>query len=142
MYNIVSCNRKQIDINLAIPTIILGGITFQDMTYMEKHSHRGVIYLDCHPYKGKHNFRFTGDCGNRQALLEICSEWMGYPSPGSLKGAAILLMDEVGMSPSTSPHNYIKYKHDLITPLPPPHTCGRDTTFDFRKKYNIDFDLI
>lgn len=137
IYNIVSWNRKQIDINLAIPTIVVGGITFQDMIWMEENKHF-VVEIYCassNIYNGNHNVRFVGDCGGRQALLEICSEWMGYPPPPNNASVKIIRNGVVS--------GHTKYDHSLTTVSVSPITpTPDDNLFDFRKKYNINFDLI
>lgn len=138
LYKILSWNRKQIDVNLAIPVIVVDSVTFQDMNFMEKQKNITVNFSDvgCSLYSGKHNARFLGDCGNRQALIEICSEWIGYPHSSLTDGFVSLHDGSV-----TTSDGSVKYDHTLTVYLPIT-TRRRDKLFDFRKKYNINFDLV
>ena len=149
-YDIVSWNKKQLDVNYSRPSIVIGNVTFQDMLYMESNAKKLMIRITgggCYR-DGLYNAEFIGDAGMRQALLVVHTEWMGYPSvkyrlsintrsEGGVVGAG-------GEEHSLYSNMCIvtRTKNNTAPQHPRCKKLDEADIFGFRKKYNINFDLV
>lgn len=158
LYDIVSWNKKQLDVNYSSPSIVIENVTFQDMVYMESTTsgHNLMIRITGEgggggDYRdGLYKAEFIGDAGMRQALLVVHTEWMGYPlikySVSIEKGCGGGDVVDIHAPPHPLYSNMCIITRTKNNTAPPSEECKKlnegEGVFGFRKKYNINFDLV